>query len=83
MVEVKKENSKFKDALAVAQEAQHTVKAKWSNATEFEATFQKLPEFENLVKGLANKGFGFTIDEVKKIAPYLDLASVHKAYEYE
>lgn len=40
-----------------------------------------MPEFNNVVKGLANKGFDFATDAVRKLAPELDLTSIYQQYQ--
>lgn len=48
-----------------------------------EATIKELPEFDDLVKDLANRGFDIAIATVKKIASDLELFSVYQAFETE
>lgn len=79
-MEAEERANKAEDKLEAEQLAQ--VK-KWTSSKELERVIRDLPEFTDLVRNLANRGFDIATDEVSKIAPDLDLTAVYKAYEAE
>lgn len=89
-VDVRKAEEKVKEAGEKANKAMDDLEAeqvnqakKWSSFDELEKAIRVLLEFGDLVRNIANRGFDFAMDEVRKLAPELDLTSIYKAYEAE
>lgn len=76
--EAEERANKAMDALEVEQVSQTK---KWTSFNELEKATQVLPEFNNLVRNMANRSFDFVTDGVRKLAPKLDLSSIYKANE--
>lgn len=57
------------------------LEAKLKDFDFLESAMKKLPDFDDLVRDLANKNFDIAVAEVKKLAPELDLASEYQAFE--
>lgn len=55
----------------------------WSTYANLENAIKVMPEFNDVVKGLANKGFDFATEAVRKLAPELNLTSIYQQYEAE
>lgn len=78
--EAEERANKAEDKLKVKQLA-HV--QKWTSFEELERAIRDLPEFADLVVNLAKSSFDKAIDEVRKIAPNVDLTSIYKANEAE
>lgn len=57
------------------------LQATLKNFNFLESAMKKLPDFDDLVGDLANKGFDIVVAEVKKLAPDLDLALAYTTFE--